>query len=116
MPVARHPLHRSVRAELLHTAPALGRDDQTLLRIGVTDVQVRQPALDQACHASPRKVMPLATSAQGSMPQPTHLETERTQPRAVPRHAECVFRSNVTADSGNVTGQSGDGDRSIPGT
>ena len=29
MPVTQHPLHRSVRAELPHTAPALGRDDQT---------------------------------------------------------------------------------------
>ena len=28
MPVTQHPLHRSVRAELPHTAPALGRDDQ----------------------------------------------------------------------------------------
>jgi len=28
MPVAQHPLHRSVRAELPHTAPASGHDDQ----------------------------------------------------------------------------------------
>ena len=28
MPVTQHPLHRSIRAELPHTAPALGRDDQ----------------------------------------------------------------------------------------
>ena len=28
MPVTQHPLHRSVRAELPHTAPALGHDDQ----------------------------------------------------------------------------------------
>jgi hypothetical protein len=29
MPVAQHPLHRSVRAELPHTAPASGSNDQT---------------------------------------------------------------------------------------
>ncbi len=29
---------------------------------------------------------------------------------------QCVFRSNVTADSGNVTGHSGDRDRGIPAT
>ena len=29
MPVTQHPLHRSVRAALPHTAPALGRDDRT---------------------------------------------------------------------------------------
>jgi hypothetical protein len=28
----------------------------------------------------------------------------------------CVFRPNVTADSGNVTGHSGDRDRGIPAT
>ena len=28
MPVTQHPLHRSVRAELPHTAPASGHDDQ----------------------------------------------------------------------------------------
>ena len=29
MPVTQHPLHRSVRAELPHTAPALSHDDRT---------------------------------------------------------------------------------------
>ncbi len=29
MPVTQHPLHRSVRAELPHTAPASGHDDRT---------------------------------------------------------------------------------------
>jgi hypothetical protein len=29
MPVIQHPLHRSVHAELPHTAPASGRDDRT---------------------------------------------------------------------------------------
>jgi hypothetical protein len=32
MPVTQHPLHRSVRAALPHTAPALGRDDRTNLK------------------------------------------------------------------------------------
>lgn len=35
MPVTQHPLHRSVRAELPHTAPALGYDDQTLVGVRV---------------------------------------------------------------------------------
>ena len=37
MPVTQHPLHRSVRAALPHTAPALRRDDQTLVRVRVAD-------------------------------------------------------------------------------
>ena len=32
MPVTQHPLHRSVRAELPHTAPALGHDDRTSMK------------------------------------------------------------------------------------
>ena len=34
MPVTKHPLHGCVRAEPPHTALALGRDDQTLVRVG----------------------------------------------------------------------------------
>lgn len=33
MPVTQPPLHRSVHAELPHTALASGRDDQTLVRV-----------------------------------------------------------------------------------
>ena len=32
MPVTQHPLHRSVRAALPHTAPALGHDDRTSMK------------------------------------------------------------------------------------
>jgi hypothetical protein len=32
MPVTQHPLHRSVRAALPHTAPALGQDDRTSMK------------------------------------------------------------------------------------
>ena len=40
MPVTQHPLHRYVRAELPHTAPALGHDDQTLVGVSVADTRV----------------------------------------------------------------------------
>jgi hypothetical protein len=40
MPVTQHPLHRSVSAGLLHTAPALGRDDQTLVRVRVAEMRI----------------------------------------------------------------------------
>jgi hypothetical protein len=32
MPVTQHPLHRSVRAALPHTAPASGHDDRTIVK------------------------------------------------------------------------------------
>lgn len=88
MPVAQHPLRRSVRAVLPHTAPALGRNDQTLLGVRVADVQGGQPARNQAGHAPPRQVMSLTAAAQHAMPQPCDLQAERAQPRAVARHAE----------------------------
>ena len=88
MPVTQHPLHRSVRAELPHTAPALGRNDQTLVRVRVADMRDRKPVHYQAMHSTPGQVMGLTAAAQGAMPQPPHLEAERAQPRAVARHAE----------------------------
>jgi hypothetical protein len=38
MPVTEHPLHKSARAQLPFTAPVLGCDDQTPVRVGVADV------------------------------------------------------------------------------
>ena len=83
MPVTQHPLHRSVRAELPHTAPALGDDDQTLVGVRVADMGNRQPVRDQAMHSTPRQVMGLAAPAQGAMPQPPDLEAEHAQPGPV---------------------------------
>ena len=42
MSATQHPLHRSVRARLPHTAPALGDDDQTLVGVGVADFGSRK--------------------------------------------------------------------------
>src|SRR6516225_3333250 len=88
MPVTQHPLHRSVHAELPHTALALGRDDQTLVRVRVADAWDGQPMLYQAMHSLPAQVMALTATAQRAMPQSTNLEAECAQPRAVVGHAE----------------------------
>jgi len=37
MPVARHPPHRSLRADLPHRAPASGSDAQAVFRVRVID-------------------------------------------------------------------------------
>jgi len=47
MPVTRHPPHRSQRAELPHWAPALGKDAQSLLWIGMSDFWVGEPPFDK---------------------------------------------------------------------
>jgi len=88
MPVTQHPLHRSVRAELPHTAPALGFDDQTLIRVRVADMENRKPVRNDSMHSSPAQVMGLAAPAQCAVPQPAYLEAEHAQPRAVVGHAK----------------------------
>ena len=79
MPVTQHPLHRSVRAELPHMAPALGGDDQTLTGVWVADMEKRKPVRNDSMHSSPAQVMGLAAPAQCAMPQSSHLEAEHAQ-------------------------------------
>jgi hypothetical protein len=88
MLVAQHPLHGSVRAELPHTARASGRDDQTLVRVRVAYVRDGKPVRNQAEYATPAQMMALAAATQGAVPQPTDLEAEHAQARAVAWHAK----------------------------
>ena len=72
MSVTQHPLHRSVRAGLPHTAPALGDDDQALAGVRVADFGSRKPVIHQAVHATPSNVA-LTAPTQGAVPQPGHF-------------------------------------------
>ena len=87
MTVTHHPLHRSVRAELPHTAPALGRDDQTLVRVRVADARGgNQCAMIGAC-ASSSGAWPGCggTACDATSGRPG---AEDLQPRPVAGHAE----------------------------
>lgn len=75
MPVAQHPLHRSVGAGLPYAAPALGVDDQTLARTGVAYFWSRKPVIYQAVHAGPGDVA-LAAAAQCASPYPYCFTSE----------------------------------------
>src|SRR5205814_560926 len=102
MPVTQHPLHRSVRAGLPHTAPALGRDDQTLVRVRVAYAWGWQPVSNDLVHALPAQVLGLAAAAQCAMPQPTHLEAEGLNTCSVAGHGEVAgmpghYRAQVLA-------------------
>jgi hypothetical protein len=66
MPVTQHPLHRSVRAALPHTAPASGRDDRT---------STRQPFVSAAGRL---------THEPGSMPGARCQQTDCPWPAAFP--------------------------------
>ncbi len=88
MPVAQHPLHRSVRAELPHTAHALGRDDQTLVRIGMANVSTGQPMGNEPMHLLPAQSALLTSAAQGAIPHAGHKRPEAGKTLPVSRHAE----------------------------
>ncbi len=82
-PVARRPPHRSQRAELPHWAPALGKDAQTLLRIGMPDLGVWEPAFDKPAQPLPIASGSLTPPVQALEPESTHIEAERIQGSAV---------------------------------
>ena len=52
------PPDRFQRTELLHWAPALGNDAQSLLRIGMSDFRVCKIAFNNAGHPLPIKAKP----------------------------------------------------------
>ncbi len=79
MPVTEHPVHRSVRAELPQAAPALGCDDQTLIRARVADISDRKPMGNDSMYFSPAQLMGLAAPTQCAVPQSPDLEAECAQ-------------------------------------
>ena len=92
MPVTQHPLHRSVRAELPHTAPALGCDDQTLAGVRVADTGSRKPMRNDSMHSSPAQVMGLSAPAQSAVPQsPTWKRNtlSRAPLQGTPKYRPC---------------------------
>src|SRR6218665_1170766 len=93
MPVTRPPLHRSVRAEVPHTAPASGRDDQTRAGVRVVDSDGWQPHSEQSMHALHVQMFLLAAPHQRAVPQPSDLPSEGLHPRPVAGHGEVARMS-----------------------
>ena len=85
--IAHNPLHGSGQAGLPHPALALGEDAHAVQRIGMTDGRHRQPASDEAPHTIPEYATVLATPRQRTMPEPSHLESEKSQRRVVHGHS-----------------------------
>ena len=94
MSVTQHRHHRSVRAGLPHTAPALGDDDQTLAGVGVAYFGSRKPVIHQAVDATPGDVA-LTAPAQGAVPQPGYFPPECHEARTVIRYTKVT---HVAAD------------------
>jgi len=93
MSVTQHPLHRSVRAALPHTALALGRDDQTLVRVRVAYAWGGQPVSGALVHALPTQMFSLAATTQCAMPQPADLAFDGLYTRLVAGHSEVATMS-----------------------
>src|SRR5450756_2253613 len=84
--VTRRPPHRSVLAELLHTAPASGDDANTLRWIGVLLSAARNITVDKALESHPCHLMSLAATTQALQPCPTHLVASALEPTEVVRY------------------------------
>jgi hypothetical protein len=84
---AHNPLHGSGQAGFPHPALALGEDAHAAERIAMTDGRQRQPASDEAPHAVPEYATVLAAPRPRAMPEPSHLESKKSQRRVVPGHS-----------------------------
>src|SRR6202158_4988015 len=84
--ISHNPLHGSGQAGFPHPALALGDNAHAAERIGMTDGRQRQPASDEAPHAVPEYATVLAAPRQRAMPEPSHLESKKSQRRVVHGH------------------------------
>jgi hypothetical protein len=78
-----HPLHRSVRALLMHTAPTSGNNAHALERIRMMDFNMRKPSLDNRVHAFPAYAPSVSTPTKGSPPMSCDLVAKRAKGIAV---------------------------------
>jgi len=85
--IAHDPLHGSGQADFPHPALALGDNAHASQGIGMADGRQRQPASDEAPHTVPEDASVLATPRQRTMPEPSHLESKKSQRRVVHGHS-----------------------------
>ena len=85
--IAHNPLHGSGRADFPHPALALGNNAHAAQGIGMTDSRQRQPASDEAPYTSPEDATVLAAPRQRAMPEPSRLESKKSQRWSVHGHS-----------------------------
>src|SRR2546430_1141199 len=81
-----NPLHGSGQADFPHPALALGDNAHAAQGIRMTDGRQRQPASDEAPHTVPEDASVLATPRQRTMPEPSDLESRKSQLPVVHGH------------------------------
>ena len=75
-PLTRRPLHRSVRALLMHTALTLGNNAHSLKRIGMMEFNLRKPQIDNWFHFLPSQLVPVSSATQSAPPHVGYGEAE----------------------------------------
>src|SRR5262245_3548453 len=84
--VTPRPPHRSVRAQLRHTAPTLGGDGKANAWPWVKDLGLREEVIGQLCHPRPREVVLLTAAPQRAQPEVHHIVAKGAECRKVSRH------------------------------
>jgi hypothetical protein len=87
MPITEHPLHRSVRAHLMHTAPTLGDDAHSPQRIRVMQLWLRKPPIYDWFHFLPSQFAAVASASQGFPPHLSYNKTKHFQSNLIVGHA-----------------------------
>src|SRR5215813_6423392 len=84
--VTLRPPHRSVRAQLRHTAPTLGSDGKANAWPWVKDLGLREEVIGQLCHPLPREAVLLTAAPQRAQPEALDMVAEGAECRGVERH------------------------------
>ena len=77
MPVTRHPPHRSVRAQLRHTAPTLSSDGEPVFRPRMLHVWGWEPFGGEPFHFRPRDAGLLTATFQRATPEQEDTQVRR---------------------------------------
>jgi len=104
MPVTQHPLHRSVRAALPHTAPALGHDDRTNVKrpfVSASGRLSREPGSMSGARCQQTE-FPWPAAFPPPPPRPGHCRPGSV--RQLPRYYAAVRLLSVMAHRRTPTG------------
>src|SRR5215470_11926011 len=84
--VAPRPPHRSVQAQLRHTAPTLGGDGEANYWPWMKNSWLREEVIGQLCNPLPREVVLLTATPQRAQPEAHHMVAKGAECRKVGRH------------------------------
>src|SRR5262245_3965889 len=84
--ITDRPPHRSVRAQLRHTAPTLGGDGEADARPWVKNLGLWEKVIGQLCDPLPCEVILLTAAPQRAQPEAHNMVAKGAECREVSRH------------------------------